>query len=223
MNGTATACNLPIRSRTNQYITISNTFGIITAIFVSQRFIYKAFASLEFGLDDWFTLATTVIGVPVTVINAHGVTSNGLGRDIWTLNYDSITNFVFYFYILEILYFATVSTVKLALLFFYIRIFPSQGVKTLLYFTVALDCLLGFSFTLIAIFQCTPVDYYWNIWDGEHQGKCMNINALAWSNAAISIALDLWMLGIPLWQLHGLNLHWKKKLSVAVMFCVGTL
>lgn len=39
----------------------------------------------------------------------------------------------------------------------------------------------------------------------------------------MSIALDLWILAIPLWQLRSLKMHWKKKVGVALMFCVGTL
>jgi hypothetical protein len=31
------------------------------------------------------------------------------------------------------------------------------------------------------------------------------------------------MLAIPLAQLKTLNLHWKKKIGVGLMFCVGTL
>lgn len=31
--------------------------------------------------------------------------------------------------------------------------------------------------------------------------------------AAISIAEDVWMLAIPLSQLHSLQLHWKKKIG----------
>lgn len=40
--------------------------------------------------------------------------------------------------------------------------------------------------------------------------------------AAVSVALDVWMLAIPLSQLPGLKLHWKKKVSVGLMFFVGT-
>lgn len=42
------------------------------------------------------------------------------------------------------------------------------------------------------------------------------------TRAAVSIGLDLWMLAIPLSQLPGLKLHWKKKVSVGLMFFVGT-
>ena len=51
----------------------------------------------------------------------------------------------------------------------------------------------------------------------------LNKNAIGWANAAISVALDLWMIAIPLWQIRSLNLHWKKKIGVVIMFLVGTL
>ena len=61
-------------------------------------------------------------------------------------------------------------------------------------------------------------------WDKEHKdGQCINVNALAWSNAIISIVLDLWMLVLPLYEVFRLQLTWRKKLSVAIMFLVGTL
>jgi hypothetical protein len=46
---------------------------------------------------------------------------------------------------------------------------------------------------------------------------------LVWANAASSIVLDLWMLVLPLSQLRVLQLHWKKKVGVALMFSVGVL
>lgn len=222
MNATATGCGQPVRDRGAQYALISNVFGVLSAFFVVQRFGYKLWASINFGLDDWFTLGTIIIGIPVTVINAHGVIDNGLGRDIWTLTYDNITNFSRYFYILEIIYFAEVSMLKLSLLFFYLRIFPSQMVKNVLWGTIVFNICYGIAFTFASIFQCQPISFYWVMWDREHEGRCNNINIIAWSNAAISIALDIWMLAIPLSQLRHLNLDWRKKIGVVLMFSVGT-
>lgn len=46
---------------------------------------------------------------------------------------------------------------------------------------------------------------------------------MAFANAGISIALDAWMLALALSQIIPINLHWKKKVGVALMFGVGTL
>lgn len=51
----------------------------------------------------------------------------------------------------------------------------------------------------------------------------MNSTAIGWANASISVAVDVWMLAVPLWYLRKLKLHWKKKIGVAAMFIVGTL
>ena len=129
-----------------------------------------------------------------------------------------------FFYIQEIIYFVEVSLAKLTLLCFYIRIFPSTRVRHLLLGTVVFNCLFGVAFGLVAVFQCTPISYFWVMWDKEHTGgKCIDINAMSWANAAISILLDVWMLAIPLSQLRNLQLGWKKKVGVALMFSVGLL
>jgi hypothetical protein len=198
--------------------------GVVSAACVLLRIAYKlVVTSYELGLDDYFILLTLVIGVPQTVLTDRGTTANGLGKDIWTLKPTQVTNFIRAFYVMEVLYFAIVSVLKLSLLFFYHRIFPGTNVRRIIWATIAFDVMFGATFVIVAIFQCQPVSHYWTYWDGEHSGKCININALGWSNAAISIALDLWMLAIPLSQLVHLKLAWKKKIGVALMFCVGTL
>ena len=148
---------------------------------------------------------------------------DGLGKDIWTVPFDNITAFVRSFFIMEILYFGQITLLKLSLLFFYLRIFPGTNVRRLLWGTVVFNCLFGAAFVVAAIVQCSPIPYYWLRWDGEHQGTCVDINALSWSNAGISIGLDVFMLVVPIWQLSGLKMHWKKKIGVGAMFLVGTL
>jgi hypothetical protein len=192
-------------------------------VFVILRLGYKLFARINWALDDWFILITILAGVPSSVLSVHGLVANGLGKDIWTLQYLTITDFGKYFYIIEVLYFHHVTMLKMSLLFFYLRIFPANPVRQLLWGTIAFNGVFGLLFVFLAVFQCQPISYFWDKWDPSYDGACLNINAIGWSNAGISIFLDIWMLAIPLSQLRGLNLHWKKKISVGLMFCVGTL
>ncbi|OAA58475.1 Extracellular membrane protein, CFEM domain protein [Niveomyces insectorum RCEF 264] len=222
-NVTSTACGAPIRSRNGVFRATSNSLGILTGCFLITRLAYRlVIARTGLAADDWAALAGTVVGVPSTVLNIYGLADHGLGRDIWTLPLDNVYKFLKFFYIIEIHYFVDITLLKLTLLLFYLRIFPSRGVRRLIWGTIAATCIFGVAFLFMGIFQCRPISYYWTRWDGEHEGHCLNINALGWANAAISIALDFWMLAIPLWQLRKLRLHWKKKVSVFMMFCVGT-
>jgi len=178
-------------------------------------------AGVGLTLDDWFMVLTLLSGIPSTIIVSLGAIPNGLGRDIWTLTPDQITNFGMFFFAMTVLYFAQVALLKMSLLFFYLKVFPDAMAKRLLWGTVALNAVFGTVYVLAAVFQCRPIDYFWTKWDGEHRGSCININSVAWSNAIISICLDFWMLGIPLWQLRLLHLHWKKKIGEGIMFGTG--
>ncbi|GAO15279.1 hypothetical protein UVI_02041030 [Ustilaginoidea virens] len=136
---------------------------------------------------------------------------------------DQISKFGKYFFIMEILYFVQIALVKLALLFFFLRIFPARNVRRLLWGTVVFTIAYALVFALVGIFTCSPVSYLWTRWDQEHDGTCLDINAIVLSNAVIGIAIDCWILAIPMWQLNGLNMQWRQKLSVAAMFLLGTL
>ncbi len=212
-----------MRNRGETYDAISIAMAVISSSIVLIRVAFKLLVTHNMAPDDYLILFLAVVGAPSVIITHYGTTPNGLGRDIWTLSPQTITDFLFYFFIMAILYFTQVMLVKLCLLLFYLRIFPSPGVRHLLWGTIIFTVLFGVIFFFVAIFQCSPISFFWNHWDGEHEGSCRDINAIAWANAAISIALDFWMLAIPLAQLKALNLHWKKKIGVALMFIVGTL
>jgi len=177
--------------------------------------------SIEF--DDWVILLTAIVGIPATVINSHGLAPNGLGQDIWTQQPNIITAFLRFYLASEILYYTEISLLKLSILLFYLRIFPGTRVRRLMWGTAVVTVLYGLVFAVVAIFQCQPISYFWTNWDGLHPGTCLNMQAIAWMNAGIGISIDIWMLAIPLHQIRHLNLHWKKKIGVALMFCVGTL
>lgn len=222
-NITDNMCDVPLRNRGGTYDTISITMAVISSSIVVSRLLFKLFVTTGLSPDDYVILFLVVVAAPSVVITHYGTTPNGLGRDIWTLAPQTITDFLFYFFLMAVLYFTQVTLVKLCLLLFYLRIFPGPTVRRLLWGTIIFTILFGVIFFFIAIFQCSPISFFWEHWDGEHEGSCLNINAIAWANAAISIALDLWMLAIPLAQLKALNLHWKKKIGVGLMFGVGTL
>jgi hypothetical protein len=214
---------VPQRDRAGAYDTTSIVLIVISSAVVALRLGFKLLATRSLASDDYVVLFLLLISIPSIAVTHYGTVPNGIGRDIWTLTPAQITHFLYFFYVMAILYFAQVMLIKICLLLFYLRIFPARPVRRLLWGTVGFSIFFGVFFVVLAIFQCTPISFFWEQWDHEHEGKCLNSNAIAWANAGISIALDVWMLAIPLAQLKTLNLHWKKKIGVGLMFCVGTL
>ena len=200
--------------------------GAITVCLVIVRILFKLFGSATqtLGPDDKVILGTLLLRISCTIINVRGLAAHGLGKDVWMLPPNELTTFVMWLYIMEVLYLTELSLIKLSLSLFYLCIFPGTNTRRLLWCTAILNALFGVAFVITAIFQCSPIDYWWMQYaDNAGSGKCININAMAWSNAAISVAIDILMIAIPLSQIPKLRLHWRKKIGVAIMFMTGTL
>ncbi|POS73545.1 CFEM domain-containing protein [Diaporthe helianthi] len=224
LNISSTTCNVPVRDNRLVLDSISYAMLALSSVVVGIRFYVRSFMgdAGSIGTDDWIILATLVLGIPSTLLATLGAGGHGLGRDIWTLSFDEITMFAKYFYVLQTLYVVGLPMVKVSLLFFYLRVFPARPIRRVLWGTIVLISMYSFAFMFVSIFECAPISYFWESWDGEHKGKCLDLQAISWAQAAVSIVLDLWMLAIPLSQLPALKLHWKKKLSVGFMFFIGT-
>lgn len=206
------------------YNILSIALGSVSGTVLLLRIGYKLLiAQTMLGMDDWFIIACILVGTTGTIMTSLGTIANGLGKDIWTLPPTEITAFGYWFYHMEWTYFMELFLMKMSLLFFYLRIFPAKGVRMLLWGTIFYNLAWGIAFVLVAIFQCHPISFYWTKWDGTGSGSCLDTNAIGWANGVSSIVLDVWMLAIPLAQLRTLQLHFKKKVGVAIMFCTGTL
>ncbi|KAM0284539.1 hypothetical protein ACHAQH_001905 [Verticillium albo-atrum] len=74
----------------------------------------------------------------------------------------------------------------------------------------------------LKIFQCSPIDYNWLGWKGTYGAhRCLNVNTLVYTAAGFSIAQDIMILVMPLPLALGLNMSWRNKIGVMIMFSLG--
>ena len=221
-NTTDSFCGTPRRDNSAQYRIVSFVLSTVSTVVVFLRCSFKCWTKRPFWTDDWLILLSLAMGLFITATSNRVLVPNGLGRDIWTLSPDQISEFFLYLFIIANIYVVQSILLKLAMVYFYLRIFALGNTNRLLYATAIFIVCYLVGFGLASIFECQPVNCFWKMWDGEHRGQCFNINAFAWSHAIIGIALDLWMLALPLREIQKLTLSWRKKLGIVSMFCVGT-
>lgn len=203
---------------------VNITLFCITAAVALVRLLYKvAFSGTGTGWDDYTIVVALLSGIPSVVLVDTRLIPNGLGKDIWTIPFDSITEFRRTAYILPIIYFLQAGLVKISILLFLLRIFPRPITRKLLWGTIIFTTLWTAAFMLGGVLQCRPPSFYWISWDVKNQKECLNFSALNWANSLLSIALDIWILAIPLYEVIHLQLSWRRKLSISLMFFVGTL
>lgn len=119
------------------------------------------------------------------------------------------------------LYITSLSVTKVSILFFYLKVFPGQGFRYCVFALIALNVAFAVVYGLLLAFQCRPIAGAWKSWDGTFDAKCININVIGWSAAAINILLDLAVIVLPLPALFRLSMSWKKKIQIVLMFTVG--
>ncbi|KAK4495211.1 hypothetical protein PRZ48_013540 [Zasmidium cellare] len=179
-----------------------------------------------YGTDDWTILVCMALLLVLNVL-AQTMTDHGLGADNYTLPADDITDMLKQFYVFEIFYTLIVMTTKVSILQLYLRIWTEEAVslwfrRTCWSFIWILISTM-FAFVVSLIFQCSPVSYAWTDWDGLHHGHCINRAGQIYALGAINIAYDVFVFVLPLHNFLKLNISWRRKMGVCLIFMVGLL
>ncbi|KAL2842799.1 hypothetical protein BJX68DRAFT_278171 [Aspergillus pseudodeflectus] len=209
-NVSATNCGALIRDRTKAVSIAGLAGGALALLAFCLRIIARLpCCGGTIGMDDW-TMALTML-----------VAEDGLGKDMWVVPFDNITHILYIYFFDECLYLTGIALTKISILCFYLRVFPRREFRILVYIAIGINIAYIIVFDLISIFQCSPVQGAWHRWDETGDYKCNNINAQGWSSAAVNMALDIMVMALPIKELYGLNLSWRRKVFVMCMFSLG--
>jgi hypothetical protein len=61
----------------------------------------------------------------------------------------------------------------------------------------------------------------WQRWDGEHHGKCINLNAFGWFSSLFNILLEAIIIYLPFSRLRGLRMTQGKRYIIGLMLVSG--
>ncbi|KAF9876119.1 CFEM domain-containing protein [Colletotrichum karsti] len=194
---------------------------ILPVVFMAIRMTARCLRLSPWGAEDTAIVLAFICFIPFLPLALIMIESYGLGRDIWTLQPHEITMFLKLLFVLQLFYILDLAVIKASILFLYLRVFNIKSFRPVLICTQGFNFLLGAAYIILSLAQCQPLQHYWNGWDGEHEGKCADLNKIGLTHVAFNIALDVWMLILPATQVFKLNLPRKKKIGVMAMFGVG--
>ncbi|KAK1984570.1 CFEM domain-containing protein [Colletotrichum cereale] len=219
-NRTSTLCGVPVAQHDNLIPWIQLVLFVLPTLFVITRIVHKCMKISPWGWDDTTIM---VAYVAFTIFTPAGFLSakTGAGRDVWYLTPEQITRGLKTFFALTFLYMLGLAFVKASILFLYLRVFPDQRFRRVVWYTQAFNLVLYIAFLSASLASCRPLHHVWDGWTGETEGKCFNVNASGLAHAALNLALDVWMLLLPASQIYKLNVPLKQKTGVVLMFSVG--
>ncbi|KAH7125892.1 hypothetical protein EDB81DRAFT_730175 [Dactylonectria macrodidyma] len=214
------SCGAPSRDRSTMVWVIGVVFLVLGVLSFGLRVMARIFLGTHtWGPDDWVMLLAVAMMVPLNSISFP--ISRMLGKDIWNVHPDDITDFLYLFFWDELLYLGALPVTKISILLFYLKIFPAKSTRIACWVFIGLNIGYFIAFELVSIFQCSPIEGAWRAWDKEFPAKCNNINMQGWMAAVFNIVLDLGTLIIPLPALWALSLSLRKKVQIMLMFSVG--
>ncbi|KAK1995101.1 hypothetical protein LX36DRAFT_692797 [Colletotrichum falcatum] len=212
-------CNLPHESQTTKVLAVLITVYVIAAAAVGLRLVAKSMEK-TWSLDDALIISALAVAIaPVTFIIL--MATQGFGTHIYDLGPGDLSDILRLLYAAEIAYVFVLLLAKLSLVVFYLRIFTVPKFRVAAYsligFLVLGQVVIGF----LTIFSCHPIELFWD--RDIHTGGCLDVNQLAYANSALAIIQDLVILALPMAMLPGLQMNLNKKMSVAMVFLLGSI
>lgn len=78
------------------------------------------------------------------------------------------------------------------------------------------------AFIIYFTLECQPISYFWNQWDGEHEGQCNDFQLASYINGGLNIFFDLVVFFLPIPKLLKLHVRDKRrKVGAILTFLVG--
>ena len=110
------------------------------------------------------------------------------------------------------------------MLFLYLRIFPSRQFRIVCFILIGLVTASGVAFVLVTIWQCSPIDAFWDKTLLKTPGaRCFSSEAFWFSYSVINIVLDFGILLLPIHEVLKLQLPWRDKIALVGIFSLGIL
>lgn len=110
---------------------------------------------------------------------------------------------------------------KLSILLLYLRLFPHDTFRMLCFLGLIFITSSCIAFVVGAVFQCTPVAYFW---DRTIEGGHCIANAPWWiSYSVINVITDFYILGLPIPLLLGLSMTKRERMGLIGVFAMGGL
>jgi hypothetical protein len=123
--------------------------------------------------------------------------------------------------ILEVLHPAAVAFPKLLVVLLYLHILTNKYERMAAKVLVMLILATWFSYTIAAMFQCTP--FAFNYDKTVPNGKCFNVAAYANSSSVPNIFTDLAVLVLPLRTVWGLKISVGRRVGLLIIFLIGSV
>ena len=110
---------------------------------------------------------------------------------------------------------------KLVVVILFIRIFDHTWEKKAAWAMAILIVATWFSYTVAALFACTPFKFNWD--KSDPSGKCFDVLAFSMSSPIPNIITDIMMLLLPMRTVFHLKVSMARRVGLLLIFLTGSV
>ncbi|KAJ5458263.1 hypothetical protein N7475_009651 [Penicillium sp. IBT 31633x] len=203
---------------------VSAAIAVVQISFVAARLYTRFMQQIKLGIDDYLILlaSTANLGESVIYIVLAKIGGAGYHFDYVSQMPDAMVVMRKCIVALQVLdYPFNITPAKLALLMFYLRVFPTRKFRIFVYLVGALVLAVGVCAFLATVLQCRPFPYTWD--RSIPGGTCMRRIEVFRILIPLNVLSGILILLMPIpavWKLHAPR---GQKLAVTGVFLLGGL
>lgn len=199
-------------------------FTVFEITAVSLRYLSKRIGRNAFGADDWLVLGALICCLGLNATAIASVEIAGVGRHLIVVAETDPSKLVDWAKIIiavPSIYLGAVSLPKLAILAFYLRIFPLGFPRFVTFVSIAIIITTFVVNFIVSLVECVPLAYLWD--KTIPDGHCININMWLRYGPLPNILTDLLMLVLPMPAIWAMNASCKTKIGVSLTLLTGSI
>ncbi|CRL24475.1 unnamed protein product [Penicillium camemberti] len=210
-------------SHNKAILVVTSVFFGISLVSVVLRCFVRTQVVRAWGWDDGTMVIAMSLNTAFAICGIVGC-KYGLGREqaYFILHPDNLHRAMLCWWIGQLFYVLTCVVAKVSIIIALLRITISRAHAYILYAAMALATVIGLIFFCFTIFQCSPVNYFWNRAQPHAHGSCISTTTLigvAYLYSVGAAITDLTIGFLPVALIW--NLHMSRRTKVAIIVILG--
>ncbi|MCJ1411042.1 hypothetical protein MMC19_005130 [Ptychographa xylographoides] len=204
--------------------TVAILFLVLSALVVVLRCYVRARLIKSFGPDDWTMVVAMLLYAVYIGFVLTGI-SHGTGQHVADLSAGQASAALKAWWCCELFYVACTAVLKVAIGIFLLRITVVRAHIYALWLTMAVSTTFGLAFFFVVLFQCSPVESFWNTM-GTGPRNCIDptvITNMTYVHAAILCVSDCTFAILPILLVRKLLMNTASKVSLGFILCLGAV
>ncbi|KAJ5966718.1 hypothetical protein N7501_002966 [Penicillium viridicatum] len=206
---------------------VTSVFFGISLVSVMLRCFVRTQVVRAWGWDDGTMVIAMALNTAFAICGIVGC-KYGLGMELsyFTLHPDHLHRALLCWWVGQLFYVLTCVVAKLSIIIALLRITISRIHANILYAAMTIATVIGLIFFFFTIFQCSPVNYFWNRMQPHTHGSCINrspLTAVAYVYSVGAAITDLTIGLLPVALIWDLRMNRRTKIAIIAILSIGCI